>query len=245
MLFKMETLKCRQLLIPKQHKLSPFGKAILASLNNWNEEQKKIVIAGYLQGAAKYFYDDVKFECATYADLVKKLKEEFPVTTDYLSLFFSKKQQGEELLEYFYTIKDLARKAKIVEDTVFIERFLKSIREKERFWLCTKIYKDKKGLRETIVQLNKIYGEARTVTFKLEEDRGTTTSRMRPTSPEVTNVGGSNRRVVQDADSRGNGDYNRLPYNNVPHYNLRNRRYPIQNIKGELHPNGNRRPMRQ
>ncbi|KAL4716872.1 hypothetical protein ACJJTC_012683 [Scirpophaga incertulas] len=194
---------------------------VLASLNNWNEEQKKIVIAGYLQGAAKYFYDDVKFECATYADLVKKLKEEFPVTTDYLSLFFSKKQQGEELLEYFYAMKDLARKAKIVEDT------------------------DKKDLRETIVQLNKIYGEARTVTFKLEEDRGTTTSRMRPTSPEVTNVGGSNRRVVQDADSRGNGDYNRLPYNNVPHYNLRNRRYPIQNIEGELHPNGNRRPMRQ
>ena len=233
----------------------------LAILKSWDDSQKKVAISLYLKGAAALFYRSIVGECNDYGDLVNKLRSEFGVFTDYLSIFFNTSQKDENPLEYYYKMLDLATKAKIQDDNIIVMQYLRTIKPHFRCKLEGTVYNSKEELKKIIVQLQRLYEQPALVPMALKVDgfgepEGSLT-KGREFTPPARNVyeksrmrgpytstyrsfprsfGGQrqNENVDRPSTSATDGRAN----NNIGRYDLRS---TAQRAAQQEHPNGMRR----
>lgn len=132
---------------------------LIAAINKYDDEAKRIIISAYLEGPALSFYKNHADSCESFDVLKKKFQEEFPSSEDYVARFYECKQaHQEELLSFYYNLDGLAAKANITSDSIFIQQFLKGCTQKHREKLVTNIYSNKQALKATLVQMKNILG---------------------------------------------------------------------------------------
>lgn len=79
--------------------------------------------ATYLEGTTLQWYKTNFSAHNTYAQIVGNLKEQFPSQIDYAQQFYYKRQlPNEPLITYFYSLNNLAMRAKIQDDR-FIKQY--------------------------------------------------------------------------------------------------------------------------
>lgn len=124
-------------------------------IKKYNEEEKVAILESFLDGQALSFYNTLEYEnIKEYNDIVKALKEEFEQEVNYVELFYERKQQkSENILDYYYELNELATKANIKNDSVFIRKFRKDANNFYKNRLATSIIENKKDLKTIIKQI--------------------------------------------------------------------------------------------
>lgn len=203
---------------------------MVATLQKWSEEDKKIVLAGYLAGPALCFYREIIKDTATFAEVETKLKSEFPSGINYVAAFYNTQQgYGEEILAYYYRLSKIAFKTNITESE-FVQQFLKSITPKYKNLLATKLYSGKEDLKTTIKQVVQVYGlhgATKNVNLNVRLDyvggkdslKGVTAS-PQPTAPTASPGARGGETFYSPVNTHRQPPHHNSPWNR---YNLRSR----------------------
>lgn len=151
-------------------------------------EERKLVFPSFLKGAALAFFRTIESTASSFEDVKKEFEDEFESPVNYQELFYHAKQDdAEDILEYYYRMLELASKAKIAEDSVFINQFLKTVKPFFMHKLASTLLSTKRELKRVVQQLKMIY------------DEGT----RRPTNlPMMTAPQASNSRAAGDSPGR-------------------------------------------
>lgn len=123
-----------------------------------SSDELKLLFPSFLKGGALYYFREIKSTTKTFEEVVTKFKEEFDVA-DYAAQFYNAKQDKRNLLDHFHYFSELARKAGIEGESVFITQFLKGLRPFYKNKLVTSHFVNRKALKTTLIQMEKIYPE--------------------------------------------------------------------------------------
>lgn len=135
---------------------------LIAAINQWPESSLALILGAYLQGPALAYFKCIYKENLDFKSICDLLSEEFPASVDYVEQFYNARQEpNEDILAYFHTLNNLASKANINDEKVFIKKFLKGITNDYKFKLGTKLYSSKAELKATLNQIQEIFEETR------------------------------------------------------------------------------------
>lgn len=129
-------------------------------VNRYTDVEKISIFPSFLTGPALYYFNE--FEALndnfTFDALLAAFVEEFDLKIDYTELFYSRAHlPNEDILEFYYALSELAAKAKIVDESIFINNFLKKTVGFYKHKLATSLFRKKKDLKSLILQLKMIY----------------------------------------------------------------------------------------
>ena len=100
----------------------------ISSVNKLDDSQKKHAIKLHLYGPALIYYNSIVSSCNLYIDLCTKLKEEFLLEINYIKIFYEAKMSKEDdILNYLYSLMQMADKAGISNEQIFVTRFIESV----------------------------------------------------------------------------------------------------------------------
>lgn len=221
---------------------------LIAAVNKYDDEAKKILIAAYLDGPALHFYRKIIDSCKTYEELKIKFIKEFEQNIDYIAAFYSRKQNAEEdVITYFYALDTCATKAgEAINDKTFINHFLKNVTYTNKCRLASQVYENKEALKATLFQMQQIFSSAKESTLNLPIHISSTSTTSTPTQNTPTRTTPTPNVITDRFHTPTGNDEGNLRGRFMPNTSNRSpyyfrRRAAQGDACNVTHPNSNRR----
>lgn len=121
-----------------------------------SSDDKLLLLPSFLKGSALYFFRSIRSSIVSVEEVISKFKTEFDAC-DYNELFYNSRQDQKTLSEFYYFLLELASKANITKDSIFVSQFLKGLKPFYKNKLATSHFACKNELKEVIAQIEKLY----------------------------------------------------------------------------------------